>query len=179
MKYITYVFSLIILISCQDFKKAKQLAKIDSLIKTTDSINLEFQKNSNDSIGLIINSVMDVELRIKNNYISDTVDKVFAKKINAYKMIRKKLKPLGQKYSQITDGCAEEKKSLLSLKKDIENNAGDESKYEDYIKFEENKVKKLNLILADFIEGQNSAIKTYYELHDELYNFSMSLISKK
>jgi hypothetical protein len=179
MRFLYYILFSTLLFSCQDIKKEKQIATINSLLKTIDSIEHEFKKNSNDSIGKIITSVMNVELRIKNNYVSDTIDKAFAKKINAYKMVRKKLKPIGKKYSQITDSCKEEKLSLNTLKKDIENNAGDESKYDEYIKFEANKVKQIKMILDDFITGQNSAISTYYELHDELNDFSMSLISKK
>lgn len=178
MKYILPLCLFVFLLSCQDLKKEKQIQSVSNLIKTTDSIDSIFKANYNDSIGKIISSVMDVELRIKRNYKSDTIDKALAKKVNRYKMVRKKLKPIGRKYNQISTGCKEERFTLMNLKKDIENNAGNESKYDEYISHEKRKVKQLNLILKEFVEGQTESLTSYYELHQEMYDFSMALTKK-
>jgi hypothetical protein len=173
------IIALTTLISCQDLKKEEQLKQVNSLIASSDSIQKTFVKNANDSIGKIITAVMDVELRIKNNYFSDTIDKNLARKVNTYKMIRKKLKPLGKRYTQIPEGCKEELIALNQLKKDIENGAGERGKYDEFIKFERNKVEQLRKLLEEFTNTQNEAISNFNKYHQEMYDFSISLINKK
>jgi hypothetical protein len=173
------IIALTTLISCQDLKKEEQLKQVNSLIASSDSIQKTFVKNANDSIGKIITAVMDVELRIKNNYFSDTIDKNLARKVNTYKMIRKKLKPLGKRYTQIPEGCKEELIALNQLKKDIENGAGERGKYDEFIKFERNKVEQLRKLLEEFTNTQNEAISNFNKYHQEMYDFSISLLNKK
>jgi hypothetical protein len=173
------IISLTALTSCQDLKKEEQLKKVNQLIATSDSIQKTFTATANDSIGKIITAVMDVELRIKNNYFSDTIDKNLARKVNTYKMIRKKLKPLGKRYNQIPDGCKEELIALDKLKKDIENGAGERGKYDEYLKFEENKVNQLKTLLDEFAKTQEEAISNFNKYHQEMYDFSISLLNKK
>lgn len=170
---------IILLYACQDIKKDTQIASIKQYEKTVDSIRRVFYENKNDSIGKIINAIMFVEVRIKNNYVSDTINRELGKKINAYKMVRKKLKPIGKLYSQLEKGTLEEKASLSKLKEDIEKNAGNKAKYDEYIAFEKKQVNQLQLVLKQLVDEQNECLKTYHELHPEMYEFSMSLLPKK
>ena len=69
--YFTLIIILVLfLFSCQDLKKDKQLHHLNSLQKTNDSIRNVFYQNKIDTLSKIIGSVRDVELRIKQNYIS-------------------------------------------------------------------------------------------------------------
>ncbi len=177
-KFLLIIALSTLFVACQDLKQKKQLDKIIQLEQKIDAITVKAAKNYNDSIGRVIASVMDVEFRIRRNYFSDTIDNALAMKVNEYKMIRKKLKPLGKVQSQLRDGCKEEKEELKKLKTDIQNNTGDASKYDEYIKFEADKVEKLNALLEDFVTGQDKCLESYHRLHNELNAFSFELVAK-
>jgi hypothetical protein len=164
-----------LLFSCQDKKKEQQLEKVVGLINTTDSIRTIFIENRNDSLMYYIQQVMDVEFRIRRSYNSDTIDVELSKKMNAYKMVRKKLKPILKNNAKMETGTLEELATLKKLKSDIENGAGNRSKYETYIAHEQNKVNQLKLVLNEIIETQEKEIKVFNDLHKELYEFSMQL----
>jgi hypothetical protein len=178
MKYILIIIVSLSLFSCQDMKKEKQIAQVSQLIKTVDSIQTVFLAKRNDSISKIINAVFTVELRIKKNYYSDTVNVELGKKINEYKMVRKRLKPVGKQFSQINDGVLEEQNVLINLKKDIETNAGEKGKYDEYITFESKKVGQLKQVLTEMLVAQEKCVSTFNRLHPEMNNFSLSLIKK-
>ena len=173
-----FTLGLLFLISCQDLKKEKQLSKIESLKKTNDSIRSVFHKNKIDTLNRIIFKVREVEFRIKHNYMSDTIDKKMADKINEYKTVRKKLKNTGKYYNQLEKGTKEESESLKKLKQDIESGAGEINKYDEYISFEKNKVNQLQLILKDFSSTQTEALVSFKKLHEELLSFSLSMLKK-
>ena len=118
---------------------------------------------------------MDVEYRIRSSFNPDTVTYEFGKKINDYKQIRKKLKPIIKNNQQLKAGTIEELICLKNLKNDIKNGVGDRSKYNEYILFEKNKINQLSLILDQIITTQHSQIETFNRLHKELYAFSQTL----
>lgn len=176
MKYLIMlsVFALN-LSSCQNKTKTKQLAQVNQLIKTTDSIRTVFIENKNDSIMHYITKVMDVESRIRRSYKSDTINLVFGKKMNAYKQVRKKLKPIINMNHQVEAGALEELAVLKKLKKDIEGGLGDRTKYTDYIQFEKKKIEQIATITKEIIDVQTKQIATFNRYHQELYDFSMTL----
>lgn len=170
-----FLFVLLFLFISCNRSKEKQLNKVNQLLSTCDSLENIYKLEKNDSIPYFIQGVMDVELRIKKNFTSDTVSLDFAKKINRFKMIRKKLKPILKQNMKFSTAFYELKQSILTLKKDIENNAGDKNRYEEYLLFEEKKVNSIKLVLLDNLKIQKEQIKNYHELHNELYGISMNL----
>lgn len=173
------VLTSIVLFSCQDLKKDAQLKKITALKESVTTIQTDFNKNKVDTLNRVISSVFDVEFRIRRNYKSDTINTELGKKVNAYKMIRKRLKPIAGNYIKLEKGTKEELEALTKLEKDIQNNSGDKAKYDEYITFEEDKVEQLKMVLSETIENQNNCLKTFKELHKELNDFSWSLVNKK
>ena len=73
----------------------------------------------------------------------------------------------------------EEKSALSKLKKDINKGSGRKDKYDDYIIFEQNKLKKIKILFKEYIDIKNMVYSTYKRLHKELYDYSLSLIDKK
>jgi hypothetical protein len=178
MKIYISLLSILFLLSCQDLKKDEQITKLNALQKTNDSIREVFYKNKIDTIDNIIFKVREVEFRIKHNYVSDTIDRQKADKINEYKTVRKKLKHAGKYYNQLERGTKEESETLKKLKTDIESGAGEIKKYDEYISFERNKVNQLNLILKDYVSSQSESLISFNKLHSELTAFSLSLLKK-
>ena len=178
MKYLSILFLSVLLISCHDVKKKEQLTKVDALIASNDSIYKAYRTKEADSVSFtrIIQQIMDVELRIKRNYETDTVNLDFAKKMDAYKLVRKRLKPLGKIASQLAFGYEEEKKALTNLRTDIDLGSGDKSKYDEFIQYEQNKVDQLRVLVKELVKTHDESVETFNRLHPELDAFSRSLV---
>ena len=143
-----------------------------------DSIQTVLIENQIDTLPALTVAAMGVELRIKNNYYADTIDIELGKKMDAFKVMRKRLGPLGSTYNTIRLGVEDEKKTLKDLRSDIENGDGDRSKYGEYVHFEQQKVDQLRSLLKEYVSEKEKALTTFNELYDELNAFSMSLLQK-
>lgn len=176
MKYLIMITVVALsLYSCQNETKKKQLSQVDQLIKTTDSIRTVFIETKNDSIMHYITTVMDVEFRIRRSYKMDSINEDFVKKMNDYKQVRKKLKPVIKIQGQLNAGTVEELATLHKLKADIEKGAGERAKYDEYLSYEKNKIADLMVVLEEMIAVQTKQIATFNRYHQELYDFSMTL----
>lgn len=178
MKYLIFFFTVVLFSSCTDLDKGKQLDSISKMEKTLDSIQTVLNENKIDTLVGLKTAAGSVEIRIKNYYYSDTINLEFGKKMDSYKLMRRSLGPLGKSFSVIKNGVIAERTSLLNLKKDIENGDGLRKKYDEYILFEQGKVDQLKLLLSEYIKEKNKTMKTFNELHQELYDFSMMLYQK-
>lgn len=167
------------LFSCTDLKKGEQLDAIKQMEVSLDSIQKVLLENEIDTLAALSVATNTVELRIKNNYYSDTINMELGKKLDAYKLMRRTLGPLGKSFWNIKNGIIEEKSILEKLKSDIHNGDGDRTKYEEYVQFEQNKVNQLRKLLNDYLEQKDKTMKTFNELHPELDAFSRSLLNKK
>lgn len=175
-----FFFTLIVLLgSCADLQKKEQLAKINGMNQRVDSLETELRKHTIDTITELKLSTSTVELRIKNNLFLDKVDLVLGRKMDAYKRMRRALNPLGAASKKVKDGINEERIALKNLYSDIENGYGERNKYEEYLAFESDKISKLVILINDYKQQKEVIFKTYSELHEELYTFSMSLLEKK
>lgn len=175
-----FFFTLIVLLgSCADLQKKEQLAKINGMNQRVDSLETELRKHTIDTITELKLSTSTVELRIKNNLFLDKVDLVLGRKMDAYKRMRRALNPLGAASKKVKDGINEERIALKNLYSDIENGYGERNKYEEYLAFESDKISKLAILINDYKQQKEVIFKTYSELHEELYTFSMSLLEKK
>jgi hypothetical protein len=176
---ISLLFSFsILLFSCSDLKKDEQLLRISKLEKRIELIENERLKNEIDTLTALKIATNAVEIRIKNYLVLDTIDLVLGKKMDAYKIMRRNLKPLGKQNSQLKQAIREEEKSLKDLKTDIENGSGSRDKYESYILFEKNKINQLQTLLDEYLRLKEETLATYRELHSELNQLSLDLIRK-
>jgi chromosome segregation ATPase len=173
---ITFLLSLsILIVSCSDLKKDEQLKRISNLEKGLTLIEKDRLKNEIDTLTIATNAV---EIRIKNYLVLDTIDLVLGKKMDAYKIMRRSLKPLGKQNIQLKQAIREEQKSLKDLKTDIENGSGSRDKYESYILFEKNKINQLQTLLEEYLRQKQETLTTYRKLHPELNQLSLDLVRK-
>lgn len=171
-------FCVLFLTSCMDLETSKQLETIASLNQTIDSIETVFKEHKLDSIAKISLRAYSIENRIKKYYRSDTINMEFGRKMDAFKVMRRTLKPLRKSITLIPEFIAEEREALKKLKADIENGDGKRAKYAEYITSEEVKVSQLRVLLNEYVETKETSLNTYNELYDELNDFSMSLVKK-
>lgn len=179
MKIIGLISVVLLLFSCQDIKKEKQLKEIEALEIEVKQLRENYLSQKIDSLGKMTQQVMDVEFRIRNNFVSDTIATVLGVKINAYKMVRKKSRPLGRAYNQLDKGTTEELETLKKLKTDIEKGLGERAKYDEFITFEKKKVEQLKLVYDEMLILNNYCLDNFKKYHDELNAFSWSLIKNK
>lgn len=178
MKYLFFLLPIITLFSCTDLNKGKQISAINGMNKTIDSIQTVLLENEIDTIAALQVATNTVELRIKNYYYADTIDMALGRKMDAYKVMRRSLGPLGRSFVTIKNGVSAERTALANLKKDIENGDGDRQKYDEYVQFEQGKVDQLRKLLTEYIKEKDKTMKIFNDLHQELYDFSMEWYHK-
>jgi hypothetical protein len=75
-------------------------------------------------------------------------------------------------------GISEERKTLINLESDIKNRNGDQTKYQEYVDFENGKVDQLRKILAEYVKQKEKTMTSFHKLHKELYDFSIAVMNK-
>jgi hypothetical protein len=162
-----------------------------------DSIQKVLDENKIDTLAGLRIAANAVETRIKNYYFSDTIDVELGKKMDRYKQIRKaidteseegetgeeeegeaKFQTIGKGFSMISQGIKAERKSLSQLKSDIENGYGKRDKYNEYVSFEQEKVRQLHVLLDEYVKLKVETTKAFNEIHQDLLDFSMEQYRK-
>lgn len=166
----------IAVVSCTDMNKTEHLASINDLSLQLDSIETILNENHVDSIAEKVLQTNGVELRIKRHYVSDTIDREFGRKMDRYKLMRRAMPKLGSMENKVVQSVNEERTALANLKTDIDNASGERDKYDEYIAFEKEKVNQIKVLLNDFVTKKVEVMQTYDEMHEEMYNYSMSLV---
>jgi hypothetical protein len=166
-------------VSCSDLKKGEQLNSIDAMHNTVDSIEIVLNENKIDTLSALITATTTLELRIKNNYYSDTIDMELGRKMDAFKRTRLRLGPLSNTFNTIKTGVEEEKVMLKNLRTDIDNGNGDRKKYQEYVSFEQKKVGQLRSLLNAYVLEKTETMELIDKSYPEMNAFSLSLLNKK
>lgn len=178
INYLLIACFLILAGACTDINETRQMDQIASMNKTIDSIQVAMQANQLDSGVQYAAMAEEVEYRIRNNYFSDTINVELGRKMDKYKVMRRKFKPLRFSYKNVLKGCDEVRESLRQLKHDIENGDGERQKYDEFLGFEQEKVNQMLALSAEYASLKIETLKTFEELHEELKAFSFQLEKK-
>ena len=162
----------VLFVGCSDLKKTEQLKSISLMKSSLDSLEKVVRANEIDTIAALMVATNSVELRIKNYYDSDTINIELGKKMNAYKVMRRSLNPLGRSYSTLNKGIKDQQEQLNNLRLDIENGNGKRNEYDSYISHEQSKLNQLKSVLDAYIVEKNKTMRTFHELHPYLDSFS-------
>lgn len=117
----------------------------------------------------------EIELRIKNNYLFDTIDLEFGKKMDRHKHMRKTFGSMDQQYNNVLLGCDETIESLHKLQRDIENSDGNRANYPEYLQYEKTKLEQLQVLSKEYIDNKKNAVRDYKALHKEIEDFSWKI----
>ena len=181
------------LVSCTDFDRKEQLKQIANMKQTVDSLQKNLEINRIDTLAGLRTAVMNLELRIRNNYTADTIDIELSKKMAQYQTVKKffvaekeeggeneslNSQTLGAAYLVVKNGLLQEQKTLDLLNSDIENGNGERNKYSEYLQFEQNKVKQLTILLDDYKKHKDKVLKMFFDVYNELDPFVKSLEKK-
>jgi hypothetical protein len=158
--------------------KREELASIESLHKSLDSITTVLIENNFTEIEDFTIESLEVAQKIKDNYNSDTINLTFAKKLDAYREMLLSFQPLKKAYSLLLKNTKKEKISLTKLKDDIINGNGERAKYQEFIHFEKIKTQQIRQLLNDYVLERKKTIETHQKLYNEIDEYSFNLIAK-
>jgi hypothetical protein len=178
MKFLNLIFFLLLFASCADMHKREELASIESLHKSLDSITTVLIENNFTEIEDFTIESLEVAQKIKDNYNSDTINLTFAKKLDAYREMLLSFQPLKKAYSLLLKNTKKEKISLTKLKDDIINGNGERAKYQEFIHFEKIKTQQIRQLLNDYVLERKKTIETHQKLYNEIDEYSFNLIAK-
>jgi septation ring formation regulator EzrA len=166
------------LLSCADLNRDKFLGELTQLDHKLEEIEAMLKEAQLNEVSTIKNNTMQTELRVKQNLYLDTIDMKLAKQLDAFKVMRRSVKPLMQQYTKIKQGVKEEKQVLKRLRMDINDGRGERQRYAEYIRFERQKVKQLQLLSKDFLRAKDHFFKDYERLYPPVEAFSRTLLRK-
>jgi outer membrane murein-binding lipoprotein Lpp len=179
MKNILFLFVLSVLFSaCVDLKKEQLAKNVSRLGVKLAQIEASLKDERMDSISSIKINTIQTELRIKRNLHLDTIDINLAKQLDAYKVMRKSIKPLMQQYLQLRSVVKEEKQVLKRLANDIQEGRGERHRYAEYVRFERQKVNQISALAKDYLRSKAVFFQDYQRLYPPVEAFSYSLLQK-
>jgi hypothetical protein len=177
--WIFVFFGILLFSSCADLQREtylKQIAALEEKLREMESNLPDSRLNDISSIKV---KTMQTELRIKQNLKLDTIDMGLAKKLDAYKLMRKSIKPMMQQFMKVREGIKEEKVVLKRLRQDIQDGRGERQHYANYIRFERQKVKQLTQLNADYLRSKATFFAEYARLYPSVEAFSQTLLKKQ
>jgi len=98
----------------------------------------------------------------------DTIKLEVAYKFNQFKKMYDDLPSTIENYDELIKALNAEKSILIKLKEDINHGDGKRNKYDEYLSFEEKKVKDLESTITLYVEHKNEIMTTYNELNNEI-----------
>lgn len=184
---------LILISSCTNREQDKQSKEVTMLIVTRDSLETVYAQNRFDSLNFWRLEASNIELSIKRNYYSTSVDDLLSRKMNRFKSLQeiidaeselggeaeyeeeKKEMTMGLRMMLLNRGFKKEEIALQNLKSDIENNALTSAELTDFILNESKNVAQLNNALTQYLFVKNTELKEYINLCKDLRKFADSI----
>ncbi len=179
MKLVMSVVLLVGLISCVDVSRSEKRDKIEQISKDLQRSNELFGAELMDSLDTAIALGKETKLAIKESFGDDTLSLERALQIDAYTRCIVEFEHIQQQIPFIQRNSKAIQNALTALKTDIEQEAGNRSKYDDQLKLEEEKVMTLQTKVDSILRVKNDGLKSFYELHNKLSEFSLKLVEKK
>lgn len=165
-KYLLFSLTTLILAltSCDPAKEFEtELSTIDSCMQHLDSIEQIHKGINFDSLELMVTHIMENEDKIKNYYVSDTVDRELGELMNNCKGFRKSLKNAKGMGLTFIDEIFAIRKQLENLKTDILNGVFDKEQVKTYLAEEKDALNKLSLKFFDFNHMQQMQVQIYHQ----------------
>lgn len=165
----------LVIASCGNKNKNEFLTEIDEMESTLDSLDSVAKDTTRYYATDIVASVRNTILKVKNNYMPDTIDVELAEQMNAYKEIRKAVSKNSGNIAKAKQTIPEVQEKLKDLRHDIENGVNDREKYRDFINYEKSKISEIEEVLSYYIETTEKYYNRYDSLHPVIKNLGDSL----
>jgi len=156
------------LFSCADLRQKEQVNAVDKLLYSLDSLQKTTENRLPDSLNSYRLAMMNTEVRLKNRYVIDTIDRAYARDMNTYKDARNSIGAINKHWVEIKSAFQQERKQLKILKKDIENGWGKRDRYAQYISFEKKNIQALTQRSEELRKKANLVVDAYRLLHPRM-----------
>ena len=177
-KFILLLVLGLLCFSCVDFNRDQLLQKVAKMDQQLLVLEGKLQDDRMKDVSTIKLNTIQTELLVKQNLHLDTINMELAKKLDAYKLMRRSIKPLLQQYLKVREGIKEEKRVLKQLTKDIKEGRGARNRYAEYIRFERQKVSQLKALTTEYLRSKEKFFKDYARLYPPIEAFSLQLLQK-
>ncbi len=172
MRIIAFIFVLgLFFQSCSDLKKGDQLSEIQALQRSIDSIEVVLIENHIDTLDDLSMTMRILNIDLARLKSSDTVPLELAYKMDEYKWMRKSVPIIATNQVALKEGVVEVRQSLKKLEVDVSNASGRKDKYDDYIAFEQKKVKELTSTLSETMNLRDKLVNDFATIHGEINRF--------
>jgi predicted nucleic acid-binding Zn-ribbon protein len=168
-----------LLLSCKDEEKANYLNEVSSIEQELDSLESIVNDTTRRNSTMVNLNVRNTIIKVKKNYLPDTIDYSVANMMNDYKEIRKAISSNSGNLAKAKQAIPEVKQKIEDLKHDIKNGVGERERYKEYIDFEQNKIEDIKNVLDYYIKTNNKFYDRYDSLHPIVTNFADSLLNAK
>jgi replicative superfamily II helicase len=177
-KLLMLFFAVGVLSACSDLNKEQQLKRIEQEQKRLDLLSEKIKDKRMDDVSAFKINTMQTELKIKQNLHLDTINMELAKQLNAYKVMYRSIQPLIKQFQQLKSGIKEEKQTLKLLNQDIKQGRGERHRFDEFIKFEHNKVEQLAALSTDYLRAKAQLFDDYYRLYPSVNALANQLVAK-
>ena len=179
MKLLITIVLVVGLIACADVSRSEKLDKIAQLSTVLEASNEYLDATVSDSLKTAVELGYETKLTIKENFGNDTLTLERAIQIDQYTRHIVDFEHLQQQIPLIQNNSKAILDALTALKSDIEQEAGNRSKYENQLKIEEEKLIAFLTKVDSIVTIKNDGLRSFYELHNKLSDFSLKLVEKK
>jgi hypothetical protein len=177
-KGLILVLLIFVVFSCADLKRKELLTQVEKYQNELNEMSNRLDSLSINDVSEIKNNTLQTELHIKQNLKLDTINLVLAQQLEAFKLMRKSIKPLMQQYSKAKKGIVEEKQVLKNLHLDIEEDRGERHRYNEYIGFERQKLNQLKSLSTDYFTARAKFFNDYKLLSPPIEALALELMKK-
>ncbi len=176
MKYFYFIIISFLFFSCVDLQKSSQLASIEKMVKSLDSMQIVLNEHPIDVIQEQKKIYSQLEAKIRINIdVSDTINLELGKKLDAIKTMREKFLPLTIAFDQLNLNISKEKKNLINLKLDITNSNGERGEYQKNLDFEMKNFSGLKSELENYTTTRKEVITIFNQNKIEFEKFANAL----
>lgn len=177
--FLFIVLTAFCLFSCADFNRDQLLSQVDKLEKRREQLQVQLEMHTFKDVAYYKNNMMQTELRIKQNLYLDTINLELAQQLESFKLMRKSINPLMKQYLKAKSGVKEEFIVLKNLRRDIEEGRGERHRYNEYIRFEKQKMKQLEALSKDYLHSRTKFLTDYKHSYPAIHAFSLTLKQKQ
>lgn len=167
VKLFLFILVVVALSACSDLKKRGHLedvTKLQDRIQSSEETLLENELENRDELFI---AKENVYLNIEQ-LEDDTISLDRALVLDQMKYMFTLLEPVSSQYDALIELIKEEKSILDKLEADIEKANGKRHKYDEYIRYEKEKVAKLERAVTKYVESKTQISNTLEELHNEI-----------
>ena len=169
--------SIFVFISCDNEKKYKtELLQIEIHSVKLDSLDEIINGIQIDSLVLIQKIATNNELTIKTYYLTDTIDMVFAEKMNMNKGVRKSLAEVEKQKEGLISELQELKLQYFNLKTDIIAGLYNKEQIVDYLNVEKLDFDMLTVNIKEFELNSKKQLESFYYANPQISKYCNELL---